>query len=89
MTTPNFFYFEVTDTFGGETNYAWVRRYKVKAKTWTGAIRKVNKEEGYRRLKKVLDTGDFVRWDVHRAAICIMGSWWDEAAHQYTTHKVI
>ena len=31
---------EYTDTFAGETNYAWVRRWMIDAKTEAGAIRK-------------------------------------------------
>ena len=41
-----FFYFELTDTYGGELNYAWVRRYKIKANTLIGVIRKLSKDTG-------------------------------------------
>jgi len=71
----NTYFFEVTDTYGAEANYSWVRRYKVKASTMTGAIRKVNKEEGYGRLRKD-SYGDLCRWDVVGACICIFGSDW-------------
>ena len=42
-----FFYFEVTDTFGSDLNYSWVRRYKIKAQTILGAIRKLSRETGF------------------------------------------
>ncbi len=42
----NIFYFEVTDTFGHELNYCWVRRYKINAKSLLGALRKLSKETG-------------------------------------------
>ncbi len=38
---------EVTDTFGGEANYCWVRRYRIKASSELGAIRKLHNLEGY------------------------------------------
>ena len=31
------FHIEVTDTFGGEANYCWVKRFKVTAKSELGA----------------------------------------------------
>lgn len=37
----NKYFIEQTDTFGGEANYSWVRRYIVLAKTERGAMRKV------------------------------------------------
>lgn len=41
------FYFEMTDTFGGELNYCWVKRFKINAKSLHGALIKVSKETGY------------------------------------------
>jgi hypothetical protein len=38
---------EVTDTFGGEANYCWVRRYRINASSELGAIRKLHNLEGY------------------------------------------
>lgn len=71
------YYFEVTDTFGGEANYCWVRRYNVSASSMRGAIGMVNKEEGFGRLKKVM-SGELHRWDVVGACICIFGAESDE-----------
>lgn len=36
----------ITDTFGGELNYSWVTKFKVKANTERGAVCKVAKETG-------------------------------------------
>lgn len=47
MATKQTFYVEVTDTFGGECNYCWVRRYAVLAATERGAMRVVGRHEGY------------------------------------------
>lgn len=41
------YYIEVTDTFGGELNYCWIRRYAVRATTERGAMRIVGKHEGF------------------------------------------
>lgn len=38
-------FIEVTDTFGGETNYSWIRRYAVKASSERGAMRVVGNYE--------------------------------------------
>jgi hypothetical protein len=38
--------FELTDTFGGEANYAWVRRGTIKASTPSGAIRAAKRALG-------------------------------------------
>jgi hypothetical protein len=45
--TKHIFYIEVTDTFGGELNYCWIRRYAVEAATERGAMRVVGNHEGF------------------------------------------
>ena len=37
------FFVEMTDTFSGEANYSWVRRYIVTASTMRGAVWKVSR----------------------------------------------
>ena len=72
------FFVEMTDTFGGEANYCWVKRFIVKATTFKGAIRIVAKETGYSgRIKKVWDLGDETRHDVKGACICFLTSYYD------------
>lgn len=51
------FLVEITDTYGGEANYSWVRRFAVSATTHRGAICKVSKETGYRF------SFDGIRWN--------------------------
>ena len=41
MRKQNLYFVEETDTFGGEANYSYVKRYIVKASTERGALRKV------------------------------------------------
>lgn len=43
----NKFYFEMTDTFGGELNYCWLHRFEIKAKSLRGALQKLSRETGY------------------------------------------
>ncbi len=43
----NNFYFEMTDTFGGELNYCWIHRFNIKAKSLRGALQKLSNETGF------------------------------------------
>lgn len=71
---PSFFV-EITDTFGGEANYGWVRRYRVRAKTPRGAMRKLTqKGEGGWSLQ--FDDGDCARFDAHHCCKCAFVSEW-------------
>lgn len=71
------FYVEVTDTYGDEANYAWVRRYRVRAASQRGAITKVARLTGY-RFRKSYDTGDVARYDARHACVCGFVTAWDE-----------
>ncbi len=42
------YYFEMTDTFGGELNYCWIHRFKIEAKSPRGAIQKLSRETGFK-----------------------------------------
>lgn len=63
------YFIEMTDTFGGESNYSWVNRFIVSASTMRGAMAKVSHEVGC-NTRKVMDGGDFQRYDVIGACIC-------------------
>lgn len=41
------FYFHLTDTYNGETNYCWIRRYWVDAYSLHGALCIMSRELGY------------------------------------------
>ena len=71
------YFAEVTDTFGGEANYCWVRRYKIKASTPTGAIRKVPGS-----WRKTADFGDMQRYDCGNT--CCFLEEWDEGSHAHS-----
>jgi hypothetical protein len=62
--TKKTYFVEVTDTYGGETNYCWIRRYAVQATTERGAMRVVGNHEGYAMRN------DGWRWDFVGACIC-------------------
>ncbi len=52
------FYIEYTDLFGGELNYSFVRRFKIQAKTFKGALCKISKHLGI-NFKIHGDFGDY------------------------------
>ena len=63
------FKIEITDTFGGEANYSWVRRYEYKAKSERGAIQKLAREYGS-GWKFEYNDGNCSRYNMTGAAIC-------------------
>jgi len=86
-----FFFVEMTDTFGGEANYCWVNRFKVKANTVIGAMRKVSAHTGYSgRIHKAYDVADMARYDVRGACICFFAERYEHENHgNYSTMEVI
>lgn len=83
------YFVEHTDTFGGEANYSWVRRYKVTSTTPRGAAQAVGKETGL-AWRKVADFGDSdMRFDSTSGASCLFVSPWEDQAHADTTHTVL
>jgi len=83
------FFVEMTDTFGGEANYSWVKCFMVSAKTMRGAISKVTRETGY-KARKAYDTGDMARYNVPGACICYFVSYSDgKEAEQYSYVKAL
>lgn len=60
---------EITDTFGGEANYSWVKRYQYKAKSALGAIQKLAREHGG-GWRKEWDSGDSARYNLNGACVC-------------------
>lgn len=81
MTKQSFFFVEITDTFGGEVNYSWVTRYKVKASSFRGAISKVSRDSGL-SFRKVTDYCDETRYDSKSSCICAFVSEWDDEHHE-------
>ena len=59
------FYFEMTDTYGGESNYTWVHHFEVNAKSLHGALCKLSKEVGFNFRF------DGTRYNAKNACICL------------------
>lgn len=68
MQKLNQYFIEVTDTFSGEVNYSWVRRYMVNASTVRGAVWKLSRHEGY-AFRKDWDSGDTIAYKAQGACI--------------------
>lgn len=60
---------EITDTFGGESNYSWVKRYTVQASTPRGAMRIATRDFGG-EWRSDYYTGDMARFNMKGACIC-------------------
>ena len=71
QTKPNKqnYFVEMTDTYGGESNYSWVNRFLVRAVSMRGAISKVTRETGY-HARVDYKYGDMARYDATSACIC-------------------
>ena len=80
MKTKQIYFAELTDTFGGDANYSWVRRFNIRANTIQGAISKLARETGY-SFKKDFDTGDLTRYNAKGACIC---AFIEEGTGQYS-----
>ena len=74
------FFVEITDTFGGEPNYSYVVRHKVKAVSPIGVIRKVNRINGV-QFKRQYNYGEYVRYNSKSGATCAFVEHWDESLH--------
>lgn len=66
---------EVTDTFGGEANYCWVKRASFEAPADASdamLIRRAHKLTGYSgaRYRKDSFNGDTIRLDYYRMCVC-------------------
>ena len=72
----NHYFVEVTDTFGGEANYSWVTRHKVRAKSKRGALIRVNRDSGLGFHSVGCD-----RYDSKSGATCAFIEPWDEDTH--------
>ena len=85
--SAGFYFVEMTDTFGGDANYSWCNRFKVRANTVIGAIRKTAQETGHSgRIRKDFDSGELTRYNVSGAAICYFVEHWDKDRHEGYMH---
>ena len=73
----NNFEIEMTDTYGGDANYCWVKRYRIPAKTIRGAINKLARKYGSGWRFEWSD-GQTARYNLTGAAICCFVSYSEE-----------
>lgn len=78
---------EMTDTFGGELNYSWVKRITTQELIDNGLLKedftdrqllKAIREEfnlGNIKLRKVIDCGDFKRYNLNKCCIALTIQW--------------
>ena len=70
------YFIEVTDTFGGEANYAWVIRHVIKAKSLRGAVNAFSRSYGI----SWHSVGDN-RYDSKSGSTCFFIEEFDEDIH--------
>jgi hypothetical protein len=76
-----YFFIEITDTFGGEANYSWVTRHKVRATSERGALIRVNRDSGLGF--RSVGGG---RYDSRSGATCCFIDRWDDDTHSQYLH---
>ena len=79
----NTYHIEVTDTFGGEANYAWKREYMVRARTMRGAIQVLAHKDGAGWSKSYGDSFDNARYDLSGACVCAFVQYVDDGESIY------
>lgn len=72
------FFIEMTDIYGGEANYCWVKRFTVEAKNYKGAMQKFARHVGA-GWKINLDSGEMKRYD--NGGVCIFIEEYDSDIH--------
>jgi hypothetical protein len=87
------YFAEYTDTFGGETNYAWVRRVYIETADSVGqALRKARGELGLTGVRGdiVAQFGDETHWKPRGCCTLLMVRWDDTPPeHRYSSAAVI
>ena len=66
----NLYIIEMTDTYGGEPNYCWARRYKTESVSIVGAVTKLSKHYG-RNFRVDYCDGFSARYNAVGASICV------------------
>ena len=60
---------EVTDTFCGDANYSWVRRFTFQAASFRGAVGMLAREYAT-WWRKAYDAGDTARYNLTGTCVC-------------------
>jgi len=84
------YYVEMTDTFAGELNYSWVKRFVVKAETLKSCMRKISMETGYNARMQWRIGDEDAMYKVTGACIGYSVEWLNEDdIAEYTKHYTI
>lgn len=75
------YFAEITDTYGGEANYSWVTRHKIKASSIRGALIRLNRDSGLGFRSVGCD-----RYDSRSGATCAFITPWDDDEHGQLFH---
>jgi hypothetical protein len=72
--------YEYTDTYGGETNYCWVKKGKVNADNLKLALRYARNELGMRGVRGKItgEFGDEIWWTPNNCCTVLMVRWGDD-----------
>jgi hypothetical protein len=86
------YFIEFTDTYGGEANYCWARRYNVDATSYKNALTKAKQfyfgnASGYPH-RITGNYGDMLRADFQGMAVCCFVSHADEFNAQYDQESI-
>lgn len=65
----NTYHIELTDTFGGEANYSYVKRFTITAKSLRACVLKLGKETGY-NWRFNCNLVESVRYDTKSGLTC-------------------
>ena len=89
MAEKHDYFVEMTDTFSGDANYSWVKRFKIRAVSPRGVCKILSKETGL-HWKQVWDSGDdSLRYDSKSGLTCFFVDFWDEGRHGQYDIKIV
>lgn len=79
------YFVEMTDTYGGEANYSWAQRFKVKAASKRGALQKVSRltAVNWRKEYDIPDFNETTKYKARRRCLALFVSCWDEDSHSH------
>jgi hypothetical protein len=83
-----YYFVELTDTFGGEANYSWCNRFKIRASSFRGVAQIMAKHTGL-YWHQVDHCGQFARYDSDSGLTCFFVDVWDEDTHARLNCQVI
>lgn len=82
------YFVEMTDTFGGEANYSWCNRFKIRANSLRGVAQIMARLTGL-HWHQVDHYDEFARYDSESGLTCFFVDIWDQDIHSNFNCKVI